>query len=349
MRKTLLFLLISVFAFNLFAQTDVTPSRYVFSTQPEGAYKVDAISPNKWNTPNSWAVLDESFDNGFIAIAGGPNISGDYTADNPLHKSIYEGITIVDMGGDVGKCLVMQGPNAKYGVGTPMGADYVGEGFNLSFFSGGGADKDLPKAKFRLKVVFSVAENVPNPSNSAVARMYYVTYTGNPKCWDCDGNKDFPGKFFALVDDLGRYVEDDDENFVYDPTVWQQFEYDIETDDYPVRFKLELGNLDKTTLLIKEIQFIKDPTGEPDNRKKITLHPTKSGLIDQAVLQAQLNYKVKNNSVEFCNLASNAVVDIYNVQGQKVSSLTSKDRTIYLNDGFYVAKAGNKIAKIIVK
>lgn len=361
MKKNYLFtlLLSVVVSFGAFAQQDVTPSRYVFANQPEGAYKIDVISPQNWNAPTSWSAVDVNgenlFNNGYIAIAGGPNISGEHPADNPLHVDIFKGINIVDLGGNVGKCLVLQGGASKYTIGTPMGALYKGEGFNLNLYSGS-FDKDnkSPQTKIRARVVFSIADNQPNPSESVLARAYYVTYSGNPVGWDAPENKDFPSKFFALTDEQGRYVEDDDENFIYDPTIWQIFEYDITTDDFPVRLKLELaGSLHQSTLMIKEIKFIKNPTTALQNKTELKLNPTKkpSGIFNATVQTEQLKHSIYQNNVRFYGLSIGDTVEIYNLNGQNISTIqaTASEMDINLGSGFYIAKSNHKIAKVIVQ
>lgn len=360
MKKNYLFALLLSCAttFGALAQVDVTPSRYVFANQPEGKYKIDANSPNNWNAPPSWGALDVNgdnlYNNGFVAIAGGPDISGEHPADNPLHVAMYDGINIVDLGGDVGKCLVIQGGESKYKIGKSMGAEYKGNGFNLNLYSGSfNKDEKHSRTKFRVRVVFSIADNEPNPSASALTKMYFVTYTGNPIDHDKQSNKDFPSKFFALQEN-GLYVEDDDENFIYDPTIWEIFEYDIEVDDFPVRLKMEFDkNLSGSTVMIKEIKFIKNPNTALQNKTDIKYNPTKkpSGIFNPTVQTDPLRYSIYQNNVRFYDLEQGDNVRIYNLNGQEISTIEarSKEMDINLASGFYIAKSKNKVAKIVVR
>lgn len=217
MKRKLLFTAFAFLALQLSA-ADITPAGYVFPNQPLGPYEIK-ISPNTWNTPTSWTALTTDFVDKFVVIAGGTDISGTYTAENPLHKSLFQGVNIVDLGGDVGKCLVIRGKNSKYNVGTPMGADYTGTIFNLSFYSGKKDATKWPQTKIRIRMVYSIYENILNPASSVLSKAYLVTYSGNPLGHDLTQNIGFPSKFFALKDSEGRFVEDDNGDLVYDPTV----------------------------------------------------------------------------------------------------------------------------------
>ena len=94
MKRKLLSCAVALFASaSLFAQQDVTPSRYVFANQPVGAYSIDLASTGA-NPASGFAGAVENFNNGYIMINNGQFTSQE--APNVL--AIKQGLSIVDLG-----------------------------------------------------------------------------------------------------------------------------------------------------------------------------------------------------------------------------------------------------------
>ncbi len=72
--KTLLLSIVTtLFGIVVYAQTDITPSRYIFADQSVGQYVVDAVNAGA-NPPAGWAVPVDNFNNGYFVLAGGPPV-----------------------------------------------------------------------------------------------------------------------------------------------------------------------------------------------------------------------------------------------------------------------------------
>lgn len=340
----LLLVVMAVFSLGASAQTDVTPSRYKFANQPVGVYKLDSVAAAGWNVPASWGPILTNYNNGFFVIAGAATT---IYGGSPNVRAIQSGISIADLGGEIGKVLCVQGQTSNYKVGTSM-ADTYGEIFNLNFY---GPTTKVGSKKYRMRVVFSVAENLIRTDASPFDKMYAVTYTGNPLGNTDQNNVAFPSKFFALKDNLGFFVEDDNGDFTYDPSVWEVNEYDITTDDVPFRLKMEIGNMKNATLLIKEITFTINPTGTPIIRQALKLQPGPTGLLNITKASENLRFSTVKGEVSLYGLQPNDKITVYNASGQLQKSITAVSETAKctLQPGFYIFKSNNKLAKVIVK
>ena len=99
------------------------------------------------------------------------NISdGTLSPGELVSAAIQQGINIVDLGGQVGKVLVMRGKTSTYNVGTAMGDGYAGAWFNMNFYF----DKILTPIRetVRVRLVFSIHENVISATGSALGKLH---------------------------------------------------------------------------------------------------------------------------------------------------------------------------------
>lgn len=136
-------------------------------------------------------------------------------------------------------------------------------------------------------------------------------------------------------------MEDENGDYVYDPTRWLVYEFDFycpgkDLDGnyaHPVRLKMEMnnGNLDHSTLFIKEVKFFKhknantDPIVMTRKHSYITLTPGENSAISQVS-------------------GKRGDMKVYNMAGQYVGRSTEG-----LSSGVYVTKQNGKAEKVLVK
>lgn len=332
------------------AQTDITPSRYVFADQPVGNYKVDAVNPGA-NPPAGWNLPVDNFNNGYFVLAGGPAVFTAMDAVQPA--AVQEGLNIVNLGGEVGKVLVMRGKTSIYPVGTPMGEGYAGAWFNLNFYF----DKAITpiREKVRVRLVFSVYENVISATGSSLGKFYTSNWQNNTSPALPDVPSVFPGDFFQATDEYGDPLPNDDGEPYYDPTKWMVYEFDTEIPEAsgnPNRLKIEiLGTAGNMTLFIKEIKFIKNPVGDPAVRQLLKLVPEITGIRTAKTSFNNLNVGIDNNTVQLFNVTAGTHVNVFTASGQLTKSfITDVDNQRFmLNSGFYIIKAENSSAKVSIR
>ncbi len=364
-RNLLLSVFISCFAIG-FAQEDITPSRYVFANLPEGPYVIDATNAGA-NPPAAWAIVEEGFADGFVVLAGAPpHITG---KDAPQVVGFQEGLTVVDLGGEVGKVLCVQGADSKYNVGTPMGTGYAGAWCNLNFyfdknktptvaeFKAQGMSEDEAKeaAKVRVRMVFSVAENEISSEESILGKFYTSNFQNNVSPALTEVPDKYPGDYFQATDEEGDPIPNEEGEAFYDSSKWMIHEMDItipEASGNPTRLKVELlgGRIAGGTLLIKEIKFTKNPTGAPVDRRMVSYKPGENTSIEYVKEKGKLQVGVIGNRVTVYNLEGKNTLFVYNITGQQTASFVNEGNqfSFSVSPGIYILKAGEKAAKIVV-
>lgn len=346
--KTLLLILAALSANVIFAQTDITPSRYIFSNQTVGKYQVDAVNAGA-NPPAGWVLPVDNFNNGYVALAGGPAVFTSYDAAQPA--AIREGLNIVDLGGEIGKVLVLRGKTSNLAVGAPMGAGYAGAWFNLNFY----LDKTTTPIMepVRVRLVFSVYENVISATGSALSKFYTSNWQNNTSPALADVPALFPSDFFQATDASGDPLANDNGEAYYDPSKWMIYEFDAQIPEVtgnPTRLKIEmLATSGNASLLIKEIKFTKAPVGTPVVRQLLKLQPGTSGLFSPKDQKQQLNIQVEGNMVKVLD-ANIEKLNIYNLTGNLIQSIqiNSDHQPFYLDKGFYIVQSGSAVSKILI-
>lgn len=237
---------------NLYAQSseDITPAKYKYSTRSVGQEVVDGF----FNGANISVDLMKSFLNshqnadGIFAINGGQMPNG----TNAKSDKLKVGISIVDMGGEVGKVLCING--AKSNFNTTFNVDYPqcpnDDNFGylwLNWFS----DNRTPicsntERKIRIKVVMNIYANEANASSNVIGQMLAKTKT----------NILAVTKSVTSIKPTDFYT-----NNSYDITKWITYEFDAfcpTNDANPIRLMMNLPNkdaIDNATIFIKEITF----------------------------------------------------------------------------------------------
>lgn len=353
----------SLISLSASAQDDITPSSYIFANQPVGQYKINATVAGA-NPAAAWTTPVDNFNNGYLAIAGGAAVFTALDAVQPA--AIQTGLNIVDMGGQVGKVLVLRGKSSTYNVGTPMGAGYAGSWFNLNFYfdktktpnvaefvtQGYSTAEATVKATVRVRMVFSIAENVISATGSLLSKFYTSNWQNNTSPALANVPALFPSDVFQATDANGDPIPNDNGEAYYDPTKWMVYEFDTtvpETTGNPNRLKIEIAaTAGAGTLLIKELKFSKNVTGTPVMRQAIKLTPGTTGLFNQKT--SALKFVVNNNRVTLVNLPASTLVNVYTMSGllTKSSVFTETNNSFELASGLYIIKAANKVAKVSI-
>jgi hypothetical protein len=366
-KKLLISAFIMLVGVSVMAQDDITPLRYVFANQPVGQYKLDAANAGA-NPPAGWALVTTNYTDGLVVLAAGPAIATSLTA--PQVAGLQTGLNIVDMGGTVGKVLCLQGINSNYKVGTPMGSGYAGAWYNLNFYfdktkspvvadlvTGGMTPAEaLIKATMRVRIVFSVAENVIRAGASQLNKFYTSNFQNNTSPALADVPQIFPSDAFQATDTNGDPLPNGNGEAYYDPTKWMVYEFDCsipETTGNPTRLKMEFdGPTTMTgTVLIKEIKITKNQTGSPVTRQIVRYTPGQTGIFVPKMTKEILLANVNGNKVTLLNLTQETNVSVFSVNGQLIKSLVANlsNNTFDLNSGMYIVKAANKVAKVAIK
>lgn len=248
---------------NLYAQSsqDITPAKYKYSTRSVGREVVDGFFYGANISADLIGTFVEKHQNadGIFAINGGQMPNG--TTSDKSDK-LNAGISIVDMGGEVGKVLCING--AKSNFNTTFNVDYPqclsDDNFGylwLNWFS----DNRTPicsntERKIRIKVVMNIYANEANASSNVIGQVLAKTKT----------NVMAVTKNITSIKPTDFYT-----NNSYDITKWITYEFDAycpTNDANPIRLTMNLpaGAIDNATIFIKEITFTKlSTTTNTDN------------------------------------------------------------------------------------
>lgn len=249
---------------NLYAQSsqDITPAKYKYSTRSVGQENVDGFFSGANISADLIGTFVENHKNadGIFAINGGQMPNG---TTNAKSDKLNAGISIVDMGGEVGKVLCINGAksnfNKTFNVDYPQCPSDDNYGYLwLNWFS----DNRTPicsntERKIRIKVVMNIYVNEANASNNVIGQMLAKTKT----------NILAVTKSVTSIKPTDFYT-----NNSYDITKWITYEFDAfcpTNDANPIRLMMNLPNkdaIDNATIFIKEITFTKlSTTTNTDN------------------------------------------------------------------------------------
>ena len=331
MKQILLSLAMIMTAGGAFAQdVDVTPSKYKYADKEVGQEAIDGFVTGSNIAAPCDKLIEEKYNNGLFYVAGGQfgNTAQPYAND------LQAGTSIVDLGGEVGKVLCINGKNSKFN-----------ETYNVKFpptISG----KEVSDAtrNIRVRVVLNVYSNKPDEAEGEIiSAAYMVSNQGNVMPAESNkatGAKITTGEFIKTFDD-GTPEEGPNGDYVYNPTKWMVYEWDTycptpvdEQTGVPLRLKMEMKapNLAGSTVFIKEVSFTKlgaDAKRIEGNKRSKTFLTLK-----QAVATGI-------NSINAS--ASNGVKEIYTLNGTRVNAGTQ------LSQGLYIVKEGGKTTKMVIK
>ena len=345
MKKQLLSMVALLFVGSAIAQEDVdlTPAKYKYADQPVGEYKIATFFTGANIAAPCDATIQEFYDNGLFIVAGGQFAN----PAQPYAQDLQAGTSIVDLGGEVGKVLCVNGVNSKYNTLNELNFAQCKGGlnwFNFNWFmdpQNTPTDGTEEAPNIRVRVVLNVFAYTLDESANIINSAYMVTNQGNVMpagSNTAEGVAVTSGTFAETYED-GEPVEDEEGNYVYGPTKWMVYEWDTycpsskegEGSGAPLRLKMEMnqGNLAGATVFIKEVSFTKlaeNPEPILGTRKKsfvkYTVDPHK---VDTAIGAVEMG----NDEVEY-----------FDISGMKVDAGN-------LGKGVFIMKCGNTVSKIV--
>lgn len=341
--KTLIsFLAILLLGATAYAQTDITPSRYIFSDIAEGPYSLD--KQTQGGNPTSYDTdVKAHWNDGFITI-GNPNMSNSMDFSGSGQGDIVNSyFQILNMGGEVGKVLCMKGSGSTFPYGVAGNAGFWLGWWNLGFNADTTLSQEAPFAPIppsttiRFKVVFNIHQNTP----SATKLFDIMGYTyGN--------NNGAASTAFTSNDFLTEGA--------YDTTKWIACEYDYlagASADYPLRFAFKMGGgAANTTLLIKSITMTANPTGTAVEKTFLTYdHNEEIVTALDKVETSAITYTASKGQLHLSQLEKGTSIQVYAMSGQLVHQSLAQDAnvSIPLAEGIFVVKAGEETFKLMMR
>jgi hypothetical protein len=327
MKKSLLFIAALFVASFASAQEmeDITPSGYIFANQSVGQYKIAATYKGA-NPPDQNPDIPKLYNNGFFYIAG--------AAVYQNWENLQAGTSIVDLGGQVGKVLCINGQNSQFNeqnnVSFPQCTDKL-NWFNFFFTTDPNNTPVSPdkSVNLRVRIVMNVFSNVFGESNNIFNTIYCQNNDGsiNPNDDNTAERAAVTTGEFIAYDEDEEPVENETGDYVYDPTKWLVYEFDMfcpmtvnGTVYSPMRLKLEMnaGELARSTVFIKEVHFLKHTGNESE---KIVNRRTHNYVTYVPNLTQVASVLGKASSKK----------DIYTLSGTRVKEATRKG--VYINNG----------------
>lgn len=255
---------------NLYAQSsqDITPAKYKYSTRPVGQEAISGF----FTTANPTAadinnLIQTKYDDGLFFVCGGQ------MGNTANQKRLLEGTSIVDMGGEVGKVLCINGANSDFN-----------NIYNVSYHKNNSGN-----ITGWVNLNWTTDPATEHTTNgSATAPNIHVKIVMNVYAGSTNQFKDL--NIFDYVKTLGKadgkehstqpavipnefYTEGS-----YDITKWMTYEFDTycnnSEDSNPLRLSLNISNkgaINNTTIFIKEISFTKiDPANKIGFKKSFS-------------------------------------------------------------------------------
>lgn len=252
---------------NLYAQSneDITPfTKYDYSTHSVGQYSIGGFFANS-NPDRDYLI--NNYNEGLFVVCGGQMIKAPAN-----QKKLQDGTSIVDMGGEIGKVLCINGANSDFN-----------DTFNVSYHKNSGditgwvnlnwttdpnttpTDGTAEDPNIHVKIVMNVyagSTNIFKDKNTFDNVNIVVKYDGNAYS-TYEGVK--PSEFYT-------------EKGNYDITNWMTYEFDTYCENKatskPIRLSLNISNkgaINNTTIFIKEISFTKiDPANKTGFKKSFS-------------------------------------------------------------------------------
>lgn len=256
---------------NLYAQNsqDITPAKYKYSTRSVGQEVVDgfckganiSLPDEKNNYNDQMTPLLKKYNNGLFAINGGQMPDG---TTNTNSNNLQAGISIVDMGGEVGKVLCINGANSNFN--KTFNVDYAKCSANipgylwLNWFSDPNKTPSCTdkNRNIRIKFVINIYANEADASINVISGVLAKT-KANGFAVTNSGRSFSPKAFYT--------------NGTYDINKWITYEFDAfcpSIEGNPIRLMMNLPNnaINNATIFIKEITFTQtSTTTDKDNYK----------------------------------------------------------------------------------
>jgi len=341
MKKYLLLAAAMMVAAPTFAQydTDITPGRYKFNTQDnaeDGLYHLDAYITTGANPTAGYGqtTVKPNWNDGFIMLHGAK------AQIETINEYVSAGLSIVDLGGEVGKVLCLNGKDSKfnsiYGTNIPQmsgnpawcGLNFYSDPDNTPVNSAGKSDIEADRSKatkvIRVRLTLNIFKNQIDTENPVFSDLYC---SNNQNGVTPEGDATTAGRViysdsFAQYDEDGEPVLDDTENYIYDPTRWMVYEFDTylpapegSSLTTPTRVKIGLPSnnaLYTSTIFIKSVEFFSHDGSEETiyNDRKKTFETLSVELSEETGIK-----EVDNTARE--------AKKMFDLQGRKISKLQS--------------------------
>lgn len=350
-----------------FAQDDITPSNYYFNNAESFSYGPVAYTGANIGSP-VWTTIggDDIWNNGLCVAVGGQ--FGNEA--QPYFTDLKAGTQLVNLGGEVGQVWCLSGKNSQINAkldelgytDIPEIQNCTGElnWFNLNWFTDPNNTPEAKDGYIHVKIVLNVFSN-GMPDENIINKIYAVTDQGGVRPVQDDSGDGFSNikanEFFKEMDGMPGVPElDGDNNMVWDPNKWMVYEWDIDCPDAddaakysPLRLKMEMaqGMLVNSTVFIKEINLTKYagiPTVYLERDKSYETYTIGAG--DGSVKKLEANALTYTQNGETVTFAQDA--NVYSAAGVQVAAAKA-GMPVALAKGFYVANAGGKSVKFIVK
>jgi hypothetical protein len=372
MKKFLLISAVALMGTSAFALDEETIFKYDYNTFTEhniprsdlgsmaGLWGNANINVPVWSTVNGADQWNEN--TGLTVLSGNPGNAG--------YDILTKGISIIDMGGEIGRVLCVNGNGSNFNtfvqenLGAPefnAPAMESGTGYwHINWFAGpdtykngnGGEDATMPEdGNIRVRITFNVFSNALD--NTVVPKSIYIkTNQGGvlPKGDDTAENVGTrTDKFAKYYDDDVNHEEDPEENEngepFWDPDTWMVYEFDTwcpvgdeDTEYAPIYVKCEFNGwaagIQNRTVLVKSVEFLK-VTGNSEpilkTRKYSYIHLNHGTPTTEI---ASVSNIIANDS--------NAPVEVYNLSGIRVNAEN-------LPAGLYIRRQGNTASKFVVR
>lgn len=255
---------------NLYAQNsqDITPAKYKYSTRSVGLEDISGFftrtNPNAVDIDN---LIRIKYDDGLFFVCGAQ------MGNTANQKRLLEGTSIVDMGGEVGKVLCINGANSDfnniYNVSYPKNnSGNITGWLNLNWTTDPATEHttngSATAPNIHVKIVMNVYAGSTNQFKDQNI-FDYVKTVGK-----ADG-KEHSTQSAVIPNEF--YTEGS-----YDITKWMTYEFDTycnnSEDSKPLRLTLNISNsgvINNTTIFIKEISFTKiDPANKTGFKKSFS-------------------------------------------------------------------------------
>lgn len=380
MKRRLLFSAATLMmAAGVMAQTDITPSRLNFASQPVGQFTINGyndgfgpINPNDEGT----GTYDKAklVPEGYVNICGGAaNSNGWVNKEDgtPTKRTtdFQAGLNIHDFGGKVGKVLVYKGVNCTHSLVEGVPAATGGTAIvwpQLGFLP------DYTKVETGNEV-----DGVATPAPYIRVSMLYKAISNEAYAAEGGAMSDFEVKtalgtvanvvnVTKLIPNMDMMISPDDDDYTLEQG-WVRFEFDFQIGmpaGSPFIFTLKLNNnpgdgagtnwLDNGAFLIKELKFTqgtdgayKKGTADAPNahiEKRIDLS-TLTGITSVNGESNEPSCAVADGILSVSNVAAGDKIEIYNSVGMKVTSevVTVDNATLPLaNKGLYIVLVNGK-------
>lgn len=252
---------------NIYAQSNqnITPfTKYDYSTRSVDQKTIGVFFANA-NPDRDYLI--NNYNEGLFVVCGGQMIK-----THANQEKLQDGTSIVDMGGEVGKVLCINGANSDFNdtfnVSYPKNSGDITGWVNLNWTTDPNTtptDGTAEDPNIHVKIVMNVyagSTNIFKDENTFDNVNIVVKYDG--KAYSTEkGVK--PSEFYT-------------EKGNYDITKWMTYEFDTYCENKatskPIRLSLNISNkgaINNTTIFIKEITFTKiDPANKTGFKKSFT-------------------------------------------------------------------------------